>query len=264
MLAVGFSCKDLSKMNNSSPQRKRLGAEPVLQGNWSPGASAATFRALLDFMDSGFLDSVLLENVDSLADSTSDAGPDGVTNKDIVDSELAARNYETQWVVVDCSEWGIPCRRKRIYILGVRQASQSFMRYSSVDSFFKSFVNYLEATKREPPSLETIVLPADDPAVERELANLITKSANIKQDDSEWREAHMQEYSALKLRWGALTAHPDDEASPWFASLSKREKDMLTVFSTVFPSEWEAPGGVRDISQSIRRVPHCSFNGSDY
>ena len=205
LLVMGFSCKDVSRSNAN--RKKHVGI--LLQAE-SPGGTANTFQALLRYLEQYFPDHVWLENVDALADDAADAS--AVSNRDVIESEMSSRGYETKWMFVDCAEFGIPCRRKRVYLILTRVAN-TVMRYHSLNGYFDTVPLYVAACKRSPPGLSSVMLGAKDPLVTAWLRFL--KAKPEQQDDNTWREGHMAVYSSLKQKFPA-TPHPMDKANPEF------------------------------------------------
>ena len=181
LLVMGFSCKDVSRANAN---RKKM--PQVLSQTSSPGGSATTFHALTLYIDEHHPDFVWLENVDALSDDT--ASVDSVSNRDIIESAMTSRGYDIKWMSVDCSEFGIPCRRKRVYLILVRIAN-TVMRYHSLNTYFDTVPRYVMACKRSCPDLSSVVLQSQDPNVKAYLQFLLAKP--VKDDDGSWREGHM-------------------------------------------------------------------------
>eukprot|EP00971_Amphidinium_carterae_P294223 5841971-Amphidinium_carterae.1 len=78
---------------------------------------------------------ILFENVDSM----DDAGPQGGSNNmDVLLSQMASAGYEGQRVLTNATEFGLPARRKRVYIFFVRVTSNPILGFTDrpVDAIF--------------------------------------------------------------------------------------------------------------------------------
>ena len=65
-----------------------------------------------------------------------------------------------------------------------------------------------------------------------------------------WIATHMEKYKEHRLRWGAAGAPETAKESPWWASLTDREKDVVGFMTHVYPE-----ATVIHVDQSIGRVP---------
>ena len=155
---AGFSCKDLSTAN-----KNRSSNGSVLNDDSSPGGTATTWKGVKQFLDSHFPELLFLENVDTLAqDHTGNGESTDKTetkqdkcNKDILESELHARHYETQWVVVEGNDFGVAVRRRRVYIIGIRRVAphKLYVDAGSVggyDQLFKRFLDLVKLCRVDP------------------------------------------------------------------------------------------------------------------
>jgi site-specific DNA-cytosine methylase len=120
MIIVGLSCEDLSKMNCNRHLNRQ-----VLNEEQSKGGTAATFRGLLLLLDAKQeeISMVLGEEVAELANESADAEFGGISNKDIFAAQLSSRNFECQFTKMDCSMWGMPRSRPRLYFTAANTLS---------------------------------------------------------------------------------------------------------------------------------------------
>jgi len=112
VLVVGTSCKDLSKMSNIKFK------QPVLAMHTSPGGAATTFRGLLGYLDSHAVDVVIYENSDNLdphGAQGEEEKPGAMSNLDIFQSELAARRFEGQNMLLNAKQFGAAAGRRRFW-----------------------------------------------------------------------------------------------------------------------------------------------------
>ena len=89
----------------------------VFQQTEGKGGSAQTFKGLLAYVWPMLF---IYENVDSIDDKVSASAE---TNCDILLKSMAALGYAGQKLMTDAQEFGLPCRRRRLYILFIREAS---------------------------------------------------------------------------------------------------------------------------------------------
>lgn len=205
-LVVGTSCKDLSKMNNTKFK------EPVLAMHTSPGGTATTFRGLLSFLDSHSVDVVIYENSDNLdhngggqPQSANGNQTGGVSNLDIFQSEMSARRFEGQNMVLNAKQFGSAASRRRFWsVLFKTGDPRSFLEFGdrTLAAVFKTFRGLLKVCQRTPPSLETVLLKSTDEHVERELL----RRTALGQPTSafSWVPEHQKLYAALRIQWGGL------------------------------------------------------------
>ncbi len=250
LLVVGTSCKDMSVLN---PQKQKKRAAPVLSGTSSKGGSAQTFRNVLGYVSARCPPVVLFENVDAMemaseaCSSTESHGPT-CSNADVVVAEFAALGYRSQKFIVDAKEFGLPARRRRLYIL--------FHRKDPTEPLMlKLLPTLVSCCQRCPPCVSEVLLPDDDPAVARELARSLA-SPGHRNALGEWTNHHVKEYQASGLRWAAHGPSPRVLGSPWFQVLSQREQQTLSYWSAQCPDKI-----MFNLSQSLARVPMSHKEG---
>ena len=153
---------------------------------------------------------------------------------DIFMNQLAAHGYEGQSVLTDSSEFGLPARRRRLYIFLVRVDGNPLLCFQdrSVDSIFTTFGGLLGGCTRTGPCASSILLTNEDAAVLAELRFRQKRRAELSQNQpdkpvaGDWADQHMKMAQSMNVRWGV--APPTELASnPWFATLTEREKDAI-------------------------------------
>ena len=223
VLVVGTSCKDLSKMTSNKFKH------PVLSMQTSPGGTATTFRGLLTYLDSHSVDVVIYENSDNL-DPQGGQGdqPATASNLDIFQSEMVARRFEGQNMLLNAKQFGSTASRRRfwsaLFKTGGPHSSLEFGDRTLAD-IFSTFRALLKVCQRTPPTLEKVLLKSDDDVVEREL---LRRTALGKSDSSfSWIAEHQRLYANLRLQWGAPSPHIATSSSRWFKTLSPYHKSVL-------------------------------------
>lgn len=175
---------------------------------------------------------------------------------DIFMNQLAAHGYEGQSVLTDSSEFGLPARRRRLYIFLVRVDGNPLLCFQdrSVDSIFTTFGGLLGGCTRTGPCASSILLTDEDAAVLAELRFGQKRRAELSQNQpdkpvaGDWADQHMKMAQSMNVRWGV--APPTELASnPWFATLTEREKDALPLLQAHLPKTL-----MRDLSQSLGRA----------
>jgi site-specific DNA-cytosine methylase len=200
---------------------------------------------------------LVYENVDTLEEGSQS----GITNLDILMSELTSRGYEGQPTICEASRFGLPCRRRRLYVFFIQVNGNPLIDFAArdMDGCFREFRQFLASCMREAPSLEQVLLPPNDPAVQAELqsrqnrANHAEPMAAVSQAD--WPDAHMKLAAELRVLWGQ-SAGKRLQANPWYHTLLPREKNALPLLQIQSPA---STAMVRDLSQSIQRANSITF-----
>lgn len=120
-----------------------------------------------------------------------------------------------------------------------------------MNQVFRTLRHMVAACQRKPPSLEQVLLRGDHPAIAAELNRRIGNGSGTRAAQAQhgWSQQLMRECRALGLRYGAHTADTRSVESPWFATLSSRERAALAV------SQATSRGSLaRNIGMSINRV----------
>ncbi|CAE7473758.1 unnamed protein product [Symbiodinium sp. CCMP2592] len=239
LLVLGTSCKDLSRANAGRSSQESL----VLEQSTSKGGSAQTYHGFLGYVKA-------YENVDAIDEQLS---ANAQTNLDLLLATLEALDYAGQVVMTDAQEFGLPCRRKRVYVLFVNQRSPKLcMASRPVDAIFACFRRLVTSCLRSPPCVSAVLLSDEDPAVLNHLEDLEQKasmpeSKKRKQGGGNWIEQHMKTAETLGIRWGGKPPR-DLQSNAWFSLLTAREKDVLQLSRAAAPQ-----AGFRNLSQSVGR-----------
>ena len=167
---------------------------------------------------------------------------------------MAAHGYEGQPVLTDSSEFGLPARRRRLYVFLVRVEANPLLSFQdrSVDSIFSAFGGLLSGCVRQGPCASEVLLADDDPAVLADLTHRMQRREELSQHEkpssTEWADHHMKMAESLRVRWGQ-GAQPNVSNNSWYKTLTDREQDALPLLQV------QSPGSLmRDLSQSINRA----------
>ncbi len=169
------SLKELSRAN-SQGDRVKIGK--ILET--SDGSSGKTFRCLMKLLDASQPRTLLLENVDAIDDSEKEKAPDD-GELEFLYKSLFAAGYAAAHSTFVASHHGLPQRRSRIYIVGVR-----FRRFGITAKHAQDIANnILEAASRMAcplVRLEKFLLPDQHPTIKAELEQqLANKSSQDKE-----------------------------------------------------------------------------------
>ena len=169
LLILGTSCKDMSKANVNRGRQ-----DLVLEQRSSKGGSADTFQGFLKYLDAHRPLLVIFENVDSM-----DEAKGGQSNLEVLQAQLRARSYEAQVVMFDAVEFGLPARRRRLYLFAVRAASNPLLCFDDrpLDRVFATFRTLLQSCQRQAPCASQVLLSSQHPAVVQELRSRQEKMA---------------------------------------------------------------------------------------
>ena len=246
LLCIGTSCKDLSKLN-ANQDRTQL----VLTQASSRGASAQTYKGLKGYVKQHRPLLIVYENVDSMSDQVSASDE---SNFSVCIKDFKAMGYDAQPMMTDSSEFGLPCRRRRVYILFINSTSPKLALLARpMQSVLGIFRQLVSSCMRSPPCASEVLLKEDHPAVRRSFderqarAEKASKKAS-KSNNCNWVNQHMKFADSLGVRWASAPS-PELKSNPWYQLLTRREGDVLKL------SQIEAPdAGFRNLSQSVGRV----------
>ena len=219
----------------------------------SKGASAQTFQGMLSYCEGHRPLFIVYENVDAIDDKVSGSAENNLA---ILMGKMRELHYEGQKVMTDAQEFGLPARRRRMYILFVdtRSATADFRTRASGQVFatFKTLVS--SCVRASPCATECVQrrdVRAQDDIVQQALwdrRRAADKLAEKKAPPATWIDKHMAYAESLGVRWAAPVAQ-ELAAKPWFLTMTKREQDALVL------SRVDGPGcEFRNLSQSVGRI----------
>jgi len=227
ILVVSTSCKDLSALSNAKFP------VPVLSLITSQGGSADTWRGLLAYLDTHFVEVVFYENSDRLdTDGTAAQKSGEVQNIDVFEAEVASRGYEGQNLVLNAKLFGLPQNRRRFWAVLVKAANTSSSiswAGRDVTCTFQTLRALVQVCQRQPPSAEELLLAADDAAVEKELLRRVSAGEANTDPNRSWIPEHQFMHGQLRISWGAPPPHAESAASPWLRTVTPLQKSTLTL-----------------------------------
>ena len=251
-LFIGTSRKDVSRANSSVDKSKL-----VLSQESSRGASAQTFRGMLSYCQGHRPTLVLFENVDAIDDKVSSSTE---TNLSLLMNAMKDLGYEGQKIMTDSQEFGLPSRRRRLYVMFIdKESSKVDTQTKTLSQIFSTLRTLVTSCMRSPPCSKECLLSPSHPdhleLLEKALGDhqqSAQKAAEKKAPPQTWIDRHMAYADDLGYRCGSAV---DEElaGNKWYKTLSKREADAL-VLSRVADPTCE----FRNVSQSVGRINSVS------
>jgi hypothetical protein len=240
---VGLSCKDFSKAKKPCPGL--IYSRDMVDKS----QSASTFFGFLGYVHVHAPTWIIVENSDVLLDSQK---PDFGVFQD----ELKSRGYATHGVVVETSQFGLPQRRRRSYIVSLLKCGTADFRERPVGQVLTAFVNNLNLCRRDPPCLTTVLLDPSSAEVQRSFQTMLGKNSSGRTLPLTPKAAdlHMKTCMASNVRWAELKLKAETQSSCWSRLLTAREVEVLAYTQVVYP----AVAGV-DVGQSMDRLPVTSM-----
>jgi site-specific DNA-cytosine methylase len=207
----------------------------------TPGGSAQTLRGLNAYIEAHRPTILLFENVDTIDDSRA---------LDMSDMD-GLRGYETQKVVCNASQFGLPAARKRLLALAVLVRASPSVDFTdrSLEVVFATMRSLIRVCERVPECASQAILPEDDSRVIAELVRRQEHWTKSKQSTYNVKTA-MSTASGLGVPWGTFSAPAVLKESPWFSTITPEQQDAL-AFSFV---QSPAPLLLRDARNSLGRV----------
>ena len=248
LLIGGTSCKDFSKASKSA---KPTAEDLRTAGGSSPGGSVNTFLGLISYLLSHLVSILVFENVDTLDDGdATDAchSNTATTCLDAVCEQFERGGLTCQAVLTDSMLFGHSCDRRRFYITGVQTGASRLFNFAekTIKATFTDMLAHMEACQRPGPSVNELLLPDSDTAVQSELNRRIASGYRLSHYNV---SASITAFASRGLRWGADVFKASIKASPWFDTLPQNQRNILAVSYADNDT-----AGLRDISQSTSRI----------
>ena len=151
LLVIGSSCEDLSKANPKKETQKF-----VFQQSNSLGSSVQTYHGFTSYVAAHSPGLVTYENVGGLEEQI---GAHAQSNLDVLMQTMKELGYSGQPLRTDASSFGLPARRRRLYILFVRQVNPKLLTQTrSLTESFEMFNNMVASCLRPPPCAKDLLL----------------------------------------------------------------------------------------------------------
>ena len=132
-------------------------------------------------------------------------------------------------MVLDSLKFGTSARRRRFWSVQVRTNGSlgciEFAGERSVTDIFKTFRGLLGLCQRRPCGVRPLLLPDEDPHVEKELLRRTTSGKTL--EPGGWALKHRKAYSNIRLNIGAPSPHRATTSSPWYPTLTACQRSSL-------------------------------------
>ena len=154
-------------------------------------------------------------------------------------------------MVLESLQFGTSARRRRFWSVQVRTNGLlgciEFAGERSVTDIFKTFRGLLSLCQRRPCGVEALLLPDDDPHVEKELLRRTT--AGRTSEPENWKLKHLTSYSNIRLPMGSPSPHNATVSSPWYPTLTGCQR------STLISQHHKIQSSTRTAQERLRN--HC-------
>ena len=245
----GSSCKFFSRQNPAA-ERRNGGAAHLLSTQSVNCESLRTYCGHLAYVQTYKPVAICFENVDScLDDSGGEQSSEFKSNIDCIIDQLEEAGYFCMAFIVNCSDYGLPQSRNRLYLLALQAGStlHNIKTRAQAHVLWQAVIASIRAMRRNPPDVRDVLLPASDAAVQAELAR---RSAAETKDElgSRWQPLHRSMFRLADLRWGREVPCESTLACPWYNNMPRREQEVLTYHEKAC-----RPKKMRDLSQAINR-----------
>ncbi|CAE7413547.1 unnamed protein product [Symbiodinium sp. CCMP2592] len=195
LVVVGYSCKQLSKMNNAS----NVG---VLRSQ--TGSSGETCFALMKYLRQHRPVAALLENVEEMSRESQESD-----NVAFFLEQLEALEYSLATKLLEASHFGLPQARKRAWQVLLNR-SVFDCSTETLDSIAQAILNTASSLGCQPRPAVDFLLPDNDRYVEEA-----------------WRQRHRDFFATKNIAWTEIKLPEVVQSSPWACLLTEREKEVL-------------------------------------
>eukprot|EP00438_Fugacium_kawagutii_P010275 Skav225672 [mRNA] locus=scaffold1924:346082:347116:- [translate_table: standard] len=205
---------------------------------------------------------IVYENVDAIDDK----GNSGESNLNILMESMKALNYAGQRVMTDAQQFGLPCRRRRLYVLFVdTESSLIDLQGQAIGQVFATFRTLVASCVRSHPCVTSCLLQEGgrhnfviDNALSEHRQNAEKQAQKKNQPQNTWIDKHIAYAESLGVRWSGHV-DVDLQTNEWYCALTTREQDALVLSQKADPASL-----FRNLSQSVGRINSkaCSDEGA--
>ena len=216
----GFSCKDFSKLSSSFVGHEKAS---VLSGN--RGTTGNTFNAMAAHIKRTLPACVVLENVADL-DMSDD---DGVApNMDFLYELLEVCGYVLNHNLFWSSTFGLPQRRKRIFVVGLHKSTFDLSTVSA-QSLLREVLDITAKLQHPMWSLDKFLLDESHPRVQSEMTRAMEATSDMGVGVGEWPSFHREFLRSKGLNYQDIHAPREMLDNRWFDLLPRRSKQCVMV-----------------------------------
>lgn len=177
---------------------------------------------------------------------------------------MKSLGYAGQRVMTDAQQFGLPCRRRRLYVLFIDTESKRIdVQAQAIGQVFATFRTLVASCVRSPPCVTRCLLDNKhawciENALKEHKQNAEKQAQRKHQPPTTWIDKHITYAESLGVRW---SGHVDVElqTNDWFGTLTTREQDALVLSQKADPASL-----FRNLSQSVGRINSkaCSDAGA--
>ena len=232
-ILAGLSCKDLSRANTS---KGKMVGSALWNAETSPGKSADCVHGFLNLVRILLPSWGIVENSDELAESDK--------QKPLLDELRCVLNeagYDTRIFILDASDYGLPQRRKRMYLLMLRRPCP-LCNILDYRAFFTKVQSQVDLFKVKTQSdLTQVLLDDSEDTIEKELQRRLD-TRNVMTLTTKIMQLHRSVWGKLGLsfRPGAARVHAQDLNGRWWPTLCTRKQSCLEYHQHVRSKAMEA------------------------
>ncbi|MCJ1310849.1 hypothetical protein MMC25_004516 [Agyrium rufum] len=171
LLVAGFSCKDLSNLNN---HKRTLDQQ---------GQSGQTAAAIFKFAVAAHVPIVVFENVI------------GADHWRQIAEDWNAKGYATKWITVDTKDYYIPQTRRRVYMVCIRR--DSMKSHAATDKAVTDWEKLMKKFQHPATaSVEHFLLPKSNPRYFKAKAEMMRSTMKDAESSTKgWALSHVQHLS---------------------------------------------------------------------
>ena len=217
------------------------------------GSTGETFTWLCSFLRIVAPPIYIGENVDS------DFGPDSKNYTELV-NRLAAIGYVLSSCILNAIQFGCPQRRVRLYIVALHCATWKLEEHEALQICKKiTALAQRLADKDTIPDLSDYLFHATDTYILEQLQShndtMLKNDRAVTKD--KWPEEHAKVCENYGVSYSKCVAPVSQQASPWYTTLTPREKMLLGLNCIKYPKDDQ---GIQDlysvdVQQSMNREP---------
>lgn len=244
----GFSCKDLSKLNNCWSHEER---QNILEKGL--GSTGKTFASLTAYAARCRPRCLILENVDELEDSKLEENP----NLDFLYTAFSSIGYSVGQKTLKTSSFGLPQARRRVYFVAIHHDSFGLLPARS-QALAERIVDLVDTFQTKALQIGDLLVSSTDPVLVEEMGQLRDKSKiQTTNQDTKWPADHEMLFKSKGLTWKDLQPSPSLLANEWYMNLSRAKKEVLNYYLYRGKNNLDTKGLPTsiDLSQHISRAP---------
>ena len=208
-------------------------------------------HGLLQFIEINQPIWVVLENSDELVEEEN-------VDWHYVLGVLQSKGYRCSTFIVESTEFGLPARRRRAYLVALAIASKAHsLTNGTISSFNDRYGRNLNLMRRVPPTILDVILPAESSIVKTWFTEWSAHGASpLEASTVDGHMSLMRKHCQVVSSYSRIQCRDSSTASPWFKALNHRMRQILSQRPQA--NEDNADIQVFDLSQTAHRIPSSS------